>query len=601
MPTRQVRIRRLNLFALVLWLAGLVLASQSPYFAQTVNAADSPGAEVTPSPYAPNLPTGANRHKIGIATHPWWLDMHLDTFIYNFKQLNVGIVRLPVEWKVIEPQPGVYDWTVDDRLLNRLNDEGFEVVAEFVTIPAWASNNPTECAKADIDCGFNLAQSARFEAAVTATARRYPFVRHWEFWNEPEQWPSAGREPGVYGEWLKFFYRAIKQADPTMLVAATTLAGANYMTILYNYIEATTGTKNYPWDAVGFHPYNIVKEEEPDGELAFISKKEVERLRNLMVERGDAVKPMWITEIGFSGDPVLQSTKLISSFDWFNSKDYISMVALHMLHDWSEEAFGLMATEPEVFQYQGEITSKTRFVPKQPYFDTFKNYPKRTLLAAPQPGPDTLVFVESGHTVRGIFKQIWQSKGGLALFGLPKTGQFYERNAATGRYYLVQYFERVRMEYHPELSGTPYVVQYGLLGTELMVEQGLLDKDGRPMAPVTRPQPALTGPDNQFFAQTGLNVSGTFLTAWKSQGGLSVIGLPRSRAYDETAPNGERLLIQYFERARMELHTGPDGRQYVLFGLLANQRLAGQGRLLATYQPDLTNPYNPANFEFLLN
>ena len=68
----------------------------------------------------------------------------------------------------------------------------------------------------------------------------------------------------------------------------------------------------------------------------------------------------------------------------------------------------------------------------------------------------------------------------LELFGYPKTSQFYERNEETGRYYLVQYFERVRMEYHPELAGTPYEVQFGLLGTEMMMEQGLLDKTGAP-------------------------------------------------------------------------------------------------------------------------
>ena len=35
-----------------------------------------------------------------------------------------------------------------------------------------------------------------------------------------------------------------------------------------------------------------------------------------------------------------------------------------------------------------------------------------------------------------------------------------------GKTYLVQYFERNRLEYHPENKGTPYEVLLGLLGVQ---------------------------------------------------------------------------------------------------------------------------------------
>ena len=50
----------------------------------------------------------------------------------------------------------------------------------------------------------------------------------------------------------------------------------------------------------------------------------------------------------------------------------------------------------------------------------------------------------------------------------------------------------------------------------------------------------------------------------------------------------------------MELHTAPDGHKFILFGLLANQRLVEQGRLTKGYQPEADDYYNPANFEFIL-
>lgn len=39
---------------------------------------------------------------------------------------------------------------------------------------------------------------------------------------------------------------------------------------------------------------------------------------------------------------------------------------------------------------------------------------------------------------------------------------------ADGFAYRVQYFERARLEYHPQYAGTPYEVQLGLLGTALL-------------------------------------------------------------------------------------------------------------------------------------
>ncbi len=590
---QKVHLKRWSLLWLVLLWSGLALSPITQ-----AEAALSQATGDSQPYFVPNLPTGANHHRVGIATHPWWLDMHLDTFVANFKQLGVGVVRLPLEWKTLEPAPGQYSWSLNDRLLSRLNDEGFEIVVEFVTIPVWASNNPTECAKADLNCAFSPVASGQFEAVVEAAARRYPFVRYWEFWNEPEQWPNAGRDVSIYGAWLKLFYRAVKKADPTMQVAATTLAGPDYVRILYNYIEATTGGRIYPWDAISYHPYNLDGEKD-EGGVAFIAKQRIEQLRQIMIEHNDSNKPLWISEIGFSGSPTDQSKQFQASLDWLLSKEYITMVALHMLHDWAEESYGLMSTQPETYPYKSNITTATKFSPKQPYYDTYKNYPKRRLLPQPSPNGDTLVFPETGHTVRGIFKRTWQTKGGLELFGFPKTGQFYERNAADKRYYLVQYFERVRMEYHPDLQGTPFEVQYGLLGNETMTQQGLLDREGLPKAgPTLSEKPFPNGPDNLFFPETGHNLSGPFLAAWKKQGGLSIIGFPRSAVYDDRGPDGKPLKVQYFERARMELHTASDGRQFILFGLLSNQRLVEQGRLLQSYQPILDSYYNPANVEF---
>jgi hypothetical protein len=75
-------------------------------------------------------------------------------------------------------------------------------------------------------------------------------------------------------------------------------------------------------------------------------------------------------------------------------------------------------------------------------------------------------FSQTQHNVAAPFLQYWRSNGGLPVFGLPRSEAFQERSAIDGKTYLVQYFERNRLEYHPENQGTKFEVLLGLLGTE---------------------------------------------------------------------------------------------------------------------------------------
>ncbi|MGH2353936.1 MAG: hypothetical protein ACRDJN_20215, partial [Chloroflexota bacterium] len=82
---------------------------------------------------------------------------------------------------------------------------------------------------------------------------------------------------------------------------------------------------------------------------------------------------------------------------------------------------------------------------------------------------------ETGHNVYGGFLTYFTTNGGLEAFGYPITEEFQEPNQdGTGRDYTVQYFQRARFEYHPEFAGTPYEVQLGLLGSEILRQRGWL-------------------------------------------------------------------------------------------------------------------------------
>jgi hypothetical protein len=87
--------------------------------------------------------------------------------------------------------------------------------------------------------------------------------------------------------------------------------------------------------------------------------------------------------------------------------------------------------------------------------------------------PGALYFRASGHTLAPELARYWQERGGLPVYGYPISEPFVETSKTDGRPYLVQYFERNRLEYHPE-SAPEYRVLLGLLGVDLLRLRGWL-------------------------------------------------------------------------------------------------------------------------------
>jgi hypothetical protein len=170
-------------------------------------------------------------------------------------------------------------------------------------------------------------------------------------------------------------------------------------------------------------------------------------------------------------------------------------------------------------------------------------------------------FTETGQWVGDVFLKKWRDGGGLPLYGFPLTAAYWEGG------YSVQLFERVRMEWHPEWAGSPYEVSLGQLGKERLLSEGL-----------RVPAPGPTPPGSRLFPETGYSAGGLFLRAWEQYGGLSHFGYPLS---PEMRDEESGLLVQYFERARMEHHPEHAGTPHeILFTLLGSERAAALDPLL---------------------
>ena len=159
-----------------------------------------------------------------------------------------------------------------------------------------------------------------------------------------------------------------------------------------------------------------------------------------------------------------------------------------------------------------------------------------TPMVAVPPECNGQVFEATKRTVCQPFLSHWQQNGAIAIYGFPVSEQLQETDPRTGEVYIAQYFERARFELHAD-SGER--VSLGRLG-----------------AMVSKPQPRSPAKSGaQFFPETGHNLKRAFLRFWLENGGLAQFGYPISEEQVETNPVDEKdYIVQYFERARFELH-----------------------------------------------
>src|SRR5262245_46208448 len=78
-------------------------------------------------------------------------------------------------------------------------------------------------------------------------------------------------------------------------------------------------------------------------------------------------------------------------------------------------------------------------------------------------------FPETNQCISGRIREFWEQNGGLPVFGFPITDQHEE--TVEGKSYQVQWFERNRLELHPE-NARPYDVLLGRLGVDRLQQQG---------------------------------------------------------------------------------------------------------------------------------
>jgi hypothetical protein len=279
-------------------------ASRLPWLALLIACAALAPAAATASPSA----------RFGIQDDAYLAGAPLELRLETLDQLGVRLVRYMVNWREVAParpehpaDPGdpAYDWTQADAVLGALHAHGIDVLLTLVRTPAWASVSGRASAVP--------ASGSALAAFATAVAKRYPWVRLWEVWNEPNLTtflnPNA---PALYvRRLLDPTYDALHRMSPQNRVAGgatsprSTSTGLSPLQFMRGMREAGARL-----DAYSHHPYPVTRGETPFGFARGVCRycTGVLTMANLPalvreVRRDFGPKRIWLTEYGYETNP----------------------------------------------------------------------------------------------------------------------------------------------------------------------------------------------------------------------------------------------------------------------------------------------------------
>ncbi len=136
--------------------------------------------------------------------------------------------------------------------------------------------------------------------------------------------------------------------------------------------------------------------------------------------------------------------------------------------------------------------------------------------------------IVGGYAVPAPIWRFWRMHGGIERFG-PALAAAEQKADGVVR----QHFANTTLVLDPKYADTPYLVQPEAIGRNVVTTNAL----------------ALEPPaDARIFAETGQPLFGAFAVVWEIHGGSEVFGLPISGEYTALAADGQRRIMQRFER-----------------------------------------------------
>jgi hypothetical protein len=302
----------------------------------------------------------------------------LEARLGTLDQLGAGLVRYMVSWRQIatrkprqpaNPGDPAYDWSSTDAVLGALHAHRIQVLATLYRTPTWASSGRRP---RDVP-----ASGSSLAAFATAVAKRYPWLRLWEIWNEPNLSTFlVPASPRLYvRRILNPTYVALHALNPANRVAggATspigTATGLSPVTFMRGMRAA-----HARMDAYSHHPYPVTRGERPSGFARGVCRycKGVLTLANLPVlvrevRRDFGRKRIWLTEYGYQTNPPDRF-----GVSWGRQAQYVAEAALRVRSSPLVDMLiqFMVEDEPQLSGWQSGLITSSGIL--KPSFNSFR-------------------------------------------------------------------------------------------------------------------------------------------------------------------------------------------------------------------------------------
>jgi hypothetical protein len=248
--------------------------------------------------------------RMGIQDDAWlrWGPGSLDQRLQTLDSLGVRTVRFTLLWSDVatrkpaapaNPADPAYDWSQFDPVLHGLRAHGITPVLTLYGAPRWANGGHAP----------NYLPRSGFGTFAYAASKRYPWVRLWTVWNEPNTRVfSVPVSPRLYTQrLLNTGYVWLHRANRANVVAGGVTSPRKTPSGM-SPIAFMTGMRaaRAKLDAYAANPYPSSRLETPTwspcAECATLTMARLAEIRSL-VTRTFGPKPLWLTEYGYQTNP----------------------------------------------------------------------------------------------------------------------------------------------------------------------------------------------------------------------------------------------------------------------------------------------------------
>jgi len=298
----------------------------------------------------------------------------LSARIATLKKLGVKIVRYNLRWDEIatarptlagDPDDPAYDWSYSDPVLDALHAAGIPVLLTIYGTPSWANGDHAPA--------YAPTSASSIAGFARAAALRYPWVRKWAIWNEPNEirWLRPVSAQVYVQKILNPAYAALHQAISGVQVAGGVTAprgnGAGLSPVAWVQQMHAAHAR---FDAYAHNPYPSSPAETPfSGGSRYGTTVTMATLPRLIstIDRYFGAKPIWLTEYAYQTTP-----DRVQGVSYAKQALYTSEAALRtwQLPQVSLVIHFLYRDEPSLSGWQSGLETVTGKL--KPAFDAFR-------------------------------------------------------------------------------------------------------------------------------------------------------------------------------------------------------------------------------------